>query len=246
MTVQLTEDAYFDRWAKEEIISRLANEGYGSYAKRFMSIEFHVADFGTCGGKRFHIDTACMIDSENKIYINPAFFDEQKLKEKTWPQLSVLVRHELLHFLLDHANRFSEYLQTKYPDDWTLKMASSSVKDLSNMADDWELSEIGYSKDDIKVVKAMQRGSTVIGGLVLELDHSEWLGLTTEEIFEKLYEEKQKIKDANPTLHIKKATHSDAYRKIYNEIMKKYDKDSVSDAELADLFAKASNGEDIR
>ena len=61
-----------------------------------------------------------MSPNENLICINPGFFelqnpDDEQEQQHNLDIISVLIRHELLHFLLTHEVRFVEYLKKKYP-----------------------------------------------------------------------------------------------------------------------------------
>ena len=86
-----------DKLVKEQVISMLISEGYGTYAKRLKEFDFIVAHVYN----RAYIEVAAMFPSTGEIVINPAFLAD----EKTFSQLSLVVRHELLHFLLVHEKR---------------------------------------------------------------------------------------------------------------------------------------------
>ena len=87
----------------------------------------------------------------------------------------------------------------------------------------------------------------VIGGLILEDQHPEWLGLTYEEILTNAAAEvKPQIEQAmkqqeQPKLeiHIEEEDHSPEYVEIYNKIIDKYDDDKYSEDELAEIIEKA-------
>ena len=78
-------------------------------------IKFIIAD--VYHGSR--ISVAAMFPDKAEIVINPAMVDEKQFlgqKKKMMDQLSVLVRHELLHFLLVHSKRMIIHLSKKDPD----------------------------------------------------------------------------------------------------------------------------------
>ena len=87
----------------------------------------------------------------------------------------------------------------------------------------------------------------VIGGLILEDQHPEWLGLTYEEILTNAAAEvKPQIEQAmkqqeQPKLeiHVEEESHSPEYVEIYNKIIDKYDDDKYSEDELAEIIEKA-------
>lgn len=235
-----------DREIKEIIINKLINDGYGTYAKRLKEFDFIVADIfeGT------PIPTAAMFTGLGTIVINPGFLvaTDQRSQELQLDRLSVLIRHELLHALLMHQRRFIDHMEKQNLDDfkdYTVDM----VQEMQNMAADWELSERGYDEHDKEVVRNMELNGRVIGGLILEDDHPEWLGKTFEEIFDLQKPEYDKaIKDAKEaiknqpktTINIHKATHSPDYVKMYNKIVAKYNKDTISEQELNDLLDQIS------
>ena len=94
----------------------------------------------------------------------------------------------------------------------------------------------------------------VIGGLILEDQHPEWLGMTYEEILEKAAAEiKPEIEKAieqqqNQTpleIHIEEETHSPEYTEIYNKVIEKYDNDSYSDDDLATIIEQVITSNEI-
>ena len=175
---------------KLEIINYLQREGYVTYAERLKDIKFVIADIYR--GSR--ISVAAMFPKHGEIVINPAMVEPKNFQgqtKKMMDQLSVLVRHELLHFLLVHSKRLSEHMTKKDPE-WEKKYRKYSIHELANMAMDWELSEKGYDEDDKKVVRQMTKYNKVIGGLILSDDHPEWINLTFEEILDKLIDEREK------------------------------------------------------
>lgn len=175
---------------KSRIILYLQQEGYVTYANRLADIKFIIAD--VYRGSR--ISVAAMFPDKAEIVINPAMVDEKQFlgqKKKMMDQLSVLVRHELLHFLLVHSKRMNIHLSKKDPN-WEKKYRSYSIYRLANEAMDWNLSQEGYDEHDKEVVRLMTKNGSVIGGLILSDDHPEWINLTFEELLDKVIEEKEK------------------------------------------------------
>ena len=225
-----------DKQVKEMVLDMLIQEGYGTYARRLKEFEFIVADFYAGS----YIPVAAMFPTLGCIVINTGFLDD----EKTFKQLSVIVRHELLHFLLMHEKRLYDHLKATDPDfENTYKKAS--IHEIANYAMDWELSERGYDDHDKDVVRNMTLNGRVCGGLILEDDHPEWLGKPMEEIFELQKAEYDKAKkeaeeklknQPKTTINVHKASHSPEYVKMYNDIIAKYNKDTISEQELNDLI----------
>jgi len=170
----------------------------------------------------------------------------------------------MLHYLLAHIIRMQEYLQKKFPklqldDESSLKNLTpddivnlSAYKAADNIAADFDLSQ-KYDDYDKEVVRNMTLCGEVIGGLILEDKHPEWMGMKFEEILEKVAEEKrEEIKQAiqwmeeHPQIeiHIEEENHSPEYVDIYNKIIDKYDDDKYSDEDLEKIVKKAiENGE---
>lgn len=188
---------------KSRIILYLQQEGYVTYANRLADIKFIIAD--VYHGSR--ISVAAMFPDKAEIVINPAMVDEKQFlgqKKKMMDQLSVLVRHELLHFLLVHSKRMIIHLSKKDPD-WEKKYRGYSIHRLANKAMDWNLSQEGYDEHDKEVVRLMTKNGSVIGGLILSDDHPEWINLTFEELLDKVIEEKEKaIEQAKKDLEQRK------------------------------------------
>lgn len=173
---------------KSRIILYLKQEGYVTYANRLEDIKFIIADM--YHGER--IEVAAMIAERAEMVINPAMVDTsyfQGQTKKMMDQLSVLVRHELLHFLLVHSKRLIDHL-VKINPNWKKDLRGYPIGRLSNLAADWDLSREGYDEHDKEVVRLMTRNGKVIGGLILSDDHPEWINLTYEEILDKLIEER--------------------------------------------------------
>lgn len=125
-------------YAKQLLIKHLIEQKYGSYARKLIEIDkFIVADIYN----GMPCKTAFMVPDESTICVNPGFFelsdpndlDEQK---EMLDQLSVIVRHELLHYLLSHEVRFVAYLKKKYPHSWGREYSNPKMHTLANMAMD--------------------------------------------------------------------------------------------------------------
>lgn len=249
-----------ERTAREKatyrkIINYLNEEGYATYARRLQNYRLVLASMVG----NHYIKVACMLPDTGDIYVNPAMLDlygvgygvrdEKKKIAKLWEQLSVVIRHELLHFLLNHQERMLKYLQKKDPE-FLKKYSQPTLHDLANVAEDYEISNRGYDQHDKEVVRTLTVNGRVIGGLIAEDKDSwhteDWGGLSFETMYEKLLTEHEKRmadKAANaPTLHVKRIDHSQEYRDMYNKVMAKYDDPSVPDADIAALIAGIHDG----
>lgn len=233
---------------KEYVIAMLIDEGYGTYAKRLKEFTFVVAD-------KLHgayIEVAAMFPETGEIVINPSFLVDAP-DGKIFKQLSLVVRHELLHFLLVHEKRFYDHLKKTDPD-FERTYRRGSIHELANIAMDWELSERGYDDHDKEVARNLTLNGRVLGGLVLSMDRPELVDKPMEELFDILLQErKEAIEQAEAEreknqakVNIHRATHSQEYIDAYNKVIKKYsDEQNFDDAELDKLIAELEAGNDI-
>ena len=168
---QLLEDAEKRYMSKEEaglkaaLIALLKDDGrghkHGLFAKRLNEFDVQIVPWKDEPG----FTAACYFD-KGIIQIGEGFLSNPS----TFSQLSVLVRHELLHFLLQHQLRMEAMLRKKYGDEFVKKAETSgSVHNLLNIIDDLEISNRGYDDSDKKTVENMVLNNRVIGGLVTDL-----------------------------------------------------------------------------
>ena len=232
-----------DKLVKEQLIKHLIDNGYGTYAKRLKEFEVFVADMFN----GVPINTAAMFPETGEIVINPGFF-ELPDENQAWNQLSVLIRHEMLHFLLVHEKRLFDHLKATDPKfEETYRRAS--VHQLANYAMDWELSDIGYDAHDKEVVRVMTLNGEVIGGLILSDDHPEWVNKPMEELYELIKKEVEEGRMQPPPNGNSGSGGSGGggpsqeYADGWNAIMTKFDDPNVSDQELNDLINQISSGE---
>lgn len=224
------------------IVSILIDQGYGTYARRFKEFDLRVTDM--LGGHP--IEIAAMSPATGEIAINPGFFEEEPQSDyakKLWEdRVSLVIRHEILHFLLVHEKRLIDHLKATDPD-FEKTFRNPTIQEIANIAMDWDLSREGYNKHDQEVAKNLAILGRVVGGLVLEEDKPEWMDKTMEQLFDALRKDHdEKVKnDPNygkkPKLTIKRATHSQEYIDEYNKIMAQYDDARFSDGDIEQLIA---------
>ncbi len=228
-----------DKEIKECIIEMLISEGYGTYADRLKEFDLLVTDF-------WHghpVGVALMSAETGEICINPDFADPTN--DLIFKQLSVVVRHELLHFLLMHEQRFYDHLKAIDPD-FENTYEQGYIHELANYAMDWELSDIGYDEYDKKVAKCLRLGGRTIEGLVLSEDRPEWVGKPMEELFDlvrkELEQNKQQLKNIQTNGNPGKGLPQE-YADAWNAIMSKFDNSNFSDADLQDLIDQITSGQ---
>ena len=234
-----------DKLVKEQLIEHLIDHGYGTYARRLQEFDVYVVDMlNGCA-----INTAAMFPETGEIAINPGFF-ELADEDRAMDQLSVLIRHEMLHFLLVHEKRLFDHLVATDPKfEETYKKAS--IHQIANYAMDWELSELGYDDHDKEVVRVMTLNGEVIGGLILSDDHPEWLHKPMEELFELVKKDVDEGRMQLPPSEPGGGSGgggrggkgpSQEYADGWNAIMSKFDDPNVSDQEINDLINQISSG----
>lgn len=230
-----------DKLIKEQLIEHLIKNGYGTYARRLKEFEVFVADMFN----GLTIKTAAIFPETGEIVINPGFFDLQD-EDQAWNQLSVLIRHEMLHYLLVHQKRLFDHLAATDPN-FEETYQKVSTHQIANMAGDWEISELGYDDHDKEVVRIMTLNGRVIGGLILSDDHPEWIHKPMEELYELV---KKEVEEGRIQLPPPDGGDgggfgggpSQEYADGWNTIMSKFDDPNISDQELNDLINQISSG----
>ena len=160
---KLREANSLDVLTKQKVLALLGSEGYATYARRLKNIDFHVAYYY----KREYCPAAFMNQKDMVIVVNPGFVVDMMKDGPIFKQLSVIVRHELLHFLLCHTKRFYDYLKKTDPD-FAKTYRRLDMHTLANFAMDYELGNYGYDDYDKQVVRNLTLSGQVIGGLLSE------------------------------------------------------------------------------
>lgn len=152
--------------AKKQIIKILQEQGYPRYARLAGLFDIYLTDDPEVVGY--------MIPGKAKIVLN---------QELSINQVSVTIRHEILHEFLSHQPRKDKFHQNnpQYTPD----------QDLANIAADFDISNRGYTDSDKAASRAIVMGKKVVQGLVTEDHLPEWTKLSYEEMYEKLLKEKQ-------------------------------------------------------
>ena len=268
--MQLQEANSLNLLVKQKIIDLLRSEGYATYANRFKKLNFVVAEFY----KGTYCPVAFMSPTDMVIVVNPALIVDMMENGPIFKQLSVLVRHELLHFLLCHEKRFLDYLKKVDPN-FAQTYKRVDMHTIANFAMDYELGNYGYDDYDKSVVKNMTINGRVVGGLLAEdvtnstasvygrgikgvetyhgAQFNGWENKSMEEMFQMLRDEHDKLLQADPSkdyrnknkLKIKGTTHSQEYQDAYNKVMQTYNSAQYSDAEIEDLLKQVQAGKEL-
>lgn len=169
-----------DEAAKEQIIRKLRSEGYPTYARLFDLFDLNLTDNPDVVGY--------MLPGKAKIVLN---------ENLSIDQVSTIVRHEILHEWLSHGSR-SEKFDKEHPD-------LLPDHDTSNIAADYEISNVGYTDKDKRAARAIILGDKTLRGLVTEDQYPGWEDKSFEEMYEELLkqslEEKKQLLDVLKQLH---------------------------------------------
>lgn len=157
--------------------------GYRTYAMLFWELDFHLtADPSVVG---------FMDPKTGTITVNRNLDEDQ---------ISVVIRHEILHGFMQHERRLLQNLAQKRGLDFdTLSdMDLSELKaflyknDDFNIAADYEISNQGYTEEDKDTIRNLILNGETVSGLVTEDQHPDWVDLSVEEMYDKLQEERKK------------------------------------------------------
>lgn len=169
-----------DEAAKEQIIRKLRSEGYPTYARLFDLFDLNLTDNPDVVGY--------MLPGKAKIVLN---------ENLSIDQVSTIVRHEILHEWLSHGAR-SEKFNKEHPD-------LLPDHDTSNIAADYEISNIGYTDKDKRAARAIILGDKTLQGLVTEDQYPGWEDKSFEEMYEELL--KKNLEEKKQLLNLLKQLH---------------------------------------
>lgn len=147
-----------ERLGKEQILRILNENGYPTYGELFELFDLHIT-----------------MDPEVVGYMEPGKATITVNGLLDIDQISMVVRHEILHEFLNHAKR--------------LEKMGKQFSTIANIAGDYEISNVGYTDADKRAARALNLGDRVVQGLVTEDQHPDWVDLTFEEMVEKLEQE---------------------------------------------------------
>lgn len=156
-------------FAKRKIIQILGEQGYATYARLLNLFDVYLTDDPEV--------VAYMIPGKAKIVVNKGLDSDQ---------VSMVVRHEILHEFLTHKQR-----EDKFHNDHPDLMRDHQA---SNIAGDFEISNRGYTDADKKTAKNLKLNDKTIQGLVTELDEPGWENKSFEEMYELLLQRMEQTK----------------------------------------------------
>lgn len=150
--------------AKRQLTRVLGEEGHATYAWLLEPFDIYLTDDPEVVGY--------MVPNQAKIVLNELLDAEQ---------VSTIVRHELLHEWLTHAQRTQKF-DKEHPDRIT-------NHDIANIAADFEISNRSYTEKDKRNSRRLKMGNQILRGLVTEDQYPGWEDMTFEEMYDKLTDE---------------------------------------------------------
>ena len=183
--MSMTKEEYV---TKQYIQSKLAKQGYPTYARILGDFDLNLTNDPLTVG--------FMEPGKGRIVLNRGLDEDQ---------VSVIIRHEILHQYLEHEKRLLKKLAKEHNLDYD-KLDNNSLMSLRrklysnkqfNIAGDYEISNRGYTDKDKDDVRNILLNGQVLTGLVTEDKHPDWVDLSIEEMFDKLREENKDLSQQN-------------------------------------------------
>lgn len=178
-----------EKFAKQYIQTKLAKEGYPTYASLLGFFDLNLTNNPQV--------VAFMEPSKGRIVVNRGLDDDQ---------VSVVIRHEILHHYLQHEDRLLKKLSIESGLDYE-QLTDIELDDLKhvlygntdfNMAGDYEISNLAYTDADKRVIRQINLNGQILSGLVTEDDHPEWVELSVEEMYDELKKFRQQRANEPP------------------------------------------------
>ena len=179
---------------KKKLLALLRDDGRGhhhaKYAKRLE--DFLIKIVPRAVDPKF---IAAVSWEEMTIFISDGFVTNDP---DIFYQLSVLMRHELAHYLLQHDIRMAKYLSDKYGDETYLRWSTSKLLHKTlNIVMDLEISNKVYKQDDDKeVVRNLTDGIRFLPGLVTDDIAAGWTSMNLIEMYDAVEKEMEGIKNS--------------------------------------------------
>lgn len=175
-----------EKKTKEYILKILDSEGYPTYADILYDFDVNLTKNPSVVG--------FMEPSKGRIVLNEGLNIDQ---------VSVIIRHEILHFYFEHEMRLLRHLAENH----NLDYDSLEVGELQNLkqelygdktfnyAADYEISNRAYTEKDKQTVRQIELNGQILQGLVTEDDHPDWVGYSVEEMYDALKEASKNLKN---------------------------------------------------
>ena len=180
-----------EKQVKKQLCQLLIDRGHRKYAERFWKLDFNLVD-----SKKHPDFTAAISFDEATVFLSDGFLGSG---QGIFNQLDVLLRHEMAHNLMMHQIRMMHVFKSIHVNDpeeaYEFISYSSSLHDLLNIIEDFEISNKRYSAKDKDIVRNMMLNGEIISGLVTE-DQRGWDKMSLEQMYEELSKELIQIHSA--------------------------------------------------
>ena len=176
-----------EKFAKQLIMTLLSEQGYPTYAKLLNEFDLNLTKNPAV--------VAFMDPAKGRIVVNRGL-------EET--QVSVIIRHEILHSYLKHELRLLQKLARDRNIDYDsladleLDELTTELKNILysnddfNIAADYEISNLGYTDADKDAVRQINLNGQILSGLVTEDDHPDWIDYSVEDMYQELSQLRKK------------------------------------------------------
>ena len=154
---------------KRMLIKLLRSQGYATYARLLLEFDIYLTDDPNTIGY--------MVPGEAMIVLN---------KNLSKYQVSVIIRHEILHDYLKHPGRKEAWIG-KNP-----QYQEIDDHNLTNIAADLEISNRAYTDADKADIRGIRLNDKTLSGLVTEDHYPGWENMTFEDMLHKLLDQKRK------------------------------------------------------
>ena len=179
---------------KKKLLALLRNDGKGHHHAKYAARleDFIIKIVPRSDEPNF---VAAVSWEDITIYISDGFVTNDR---EIFYQLSVLMRHELAHYLLQHDIRMAKYISDKYGDEYAKHFKLSNLlHQTCNIVMDLEISNRVYMQDDDKdVVRKLTDGVRFLPGLVTEDIASSWKKMNLIEMYDAVEKEIENIKQS--------------------------------------------------
>ena len=179
---------------KKKLLALLRNDGKGHHHAKYAARleDFMIKIVPRSEEPNF---VAAVSWEDITVYISDGFVTND---QDIFYQLSVLMRHELAHYLLQHDIRMAKYISDKYGDEYAKHFKLSNLlHQTCNIVMDLEISNRVYMQDDDKdVVRNLTDGVRFLPGLITEDIVSSWKKMNLIEMYDAVEKEIENIKQS--------------------------------------------------
>lgn len=168
---------------KKEILDILREDRCYTYSKLFNKLDLNITDDPGV--------IAYFEPNRGRIVIN-RFLDEK--------QISVIIRHEILHYFLEHERRLVDKLSKEKGIDGSDEISLRDIKNEIysnkdfNIAGDFEISNVSYTEEDKDQIRKINLNGNILTGLVTEDSYPNWINLSLEDMYDELKKIREEAK----------------------------------------------------